>query len=349
MMASLADIIQKRRKESDLGEPGLEQGKIFVFTPATHEANYFNSCFCWSATGNGLAVVEIWGAAGSSARQCCCSANISGNPGAYSKKTVCVQSGDWIRGIVGMACGYSTDCHIWFRGCSESTCITLCTNLKGCECMCAEGGKGGHSMCVQGSNVSYCCFRCDGFATSLFKVRCNCNICCSVPNMGCYLCCGIICNIRPGSERPAIAYGGDINKEAGISCLSVYKADGGGDGGGNCRMVHHVHTSPGIISEDGVMLTIPHGGGSSSAPTAGGHALHAVLNAVASAGKRPSLSGHYYTEQGCLRFCGCYEMMGCLPFLPPGIPGPGSGTNGDVRDHGLRGGPGLVRIKFIGN
>jgi hypothetical protein len=39
-------------------------------------------------------------------------------------------------------------------------------------------------------------------------------------------------------------------------------------------------------------------------------------------------------------------MQGCHPFLPYGVPGGAAFPCGHVRDHGMRGGMGMVRIKY---
>ena len=321
----------------------------------TQETNYWGNCFCWSATGNGTAVVEIWGAGGSTGRQCCCASSLPGNPGAYSKKTICVQTGDWIRGIAGMACGHRDANSIFFTGTSEGTCITLCTTANGCDCMCAQGGIGGYSICT--CNVcQMCCWCLMGFHVSRFPIRCTCNTCCAVTNSNENNFCGIVCNFKgaydgasggPGVGAQAYAWGGDVNKTAGFSCLSFYRTHAS-DAGNYCRNVMHVQTSPGIISEDGAMLTFPHGN-CGSMGCASGMSLVGALNALNVAGKHPSMPTIHTACVGCLRTCGCFEMQACMPFMPAGVPGPGTGTSGDVRGTGLRGGPGMVRIKFIGS
>jgi hypothetical protein len=47
------------------------------------------------------------------------------------------------------------------------------------------------------------------------------------------------------------------------------------------------------------------------------------------------------------RSCGCYEMQGCNNYLPVGAGGLSPNPCPDVRDHGIRGGFGGVRIKFV--
>ena len=46
-------------------------------------------------------------------------------------------------------------------------------------------------------------------------------------------------------------------------------------------------------------------------------------------------------------YCGCYEMQGCMNYMPTGVPGSAALPCPGVRDHAGRGGMGGVRIKFI--
>lgn len=339
-MAALSDIIKKRQQAPDLGRNGLEQGKIFVYQTSTQETQYWNNCFCWSAPGNGTAVIEIWGASGSSAKQCCCASGTPGNPGAYAKKTVCVNSGNWIRGIVGMACGYRADFDLCFKGCSESTCITLCTTNNGCECMCARGGIGGWGLCSSGCQM--CCWMHCGYYVSSFLPKCNCDMLACAGRL-----CGIVCNYKDGNLNEAEAFGGDINKKGGISCMAFYDQRAF-EGGTNCRSVQHVMTSPGIVAEDGVMLNFVHGNNTVAYSVAGA-SLYGGLYALNAAGKKGTLPAPWNPCQGAMRMCGCYEINGAVHYLPTGVPGTGLGVTTCLRDQGLRGGPGLVRIKFIGS
>lgn len=46
-------------------------------------------------------------------------------------------------------------------------------------------------------------------------------------------------------------------------------------------------------------------------------------------------------------YCGCYEYNGCDHKAPMGVPGHGTTPCAGVRDHGMRGGHGFMKIKFI--
>ena len=52
---------------------------------------------------NGTAIIEVWGAGGSGARMCCCGDGLTGNAGAYVKKTITVETGDTMTGCTGGA------------------------------------------------------------------------------------------------------------------------------------------------------------------------------------------------------------------------------------------------------
>jgi hypothetical protein len=195
--------------------------------------------------------------------------------------------------------------------------------------MCAQGGYGGWTYCVVSDGNLYCCFMSNGFCQTFFNA-----------------CCGIICNIRPDQTRAkALAYGGDVNKEGGFSC-TTFK---GRVGNTWCCWQYNVQTSPGVISEDGAVVTY-NGEGNSSHGMCGGNQAYGTMSAGNVAGTQASRGGVYVA--GCwtgTRMCGCYEMNGCLPTVPYGYPGGPGQFGGDVRDGGTRGGHGAVRIKFIGS
>jgi len=332
-MANLSEILGKRVDiaDGDIGDTGLEQGQIFVFTPATNATDlYEDGQICWQAPRTGKVVLEIWGAGGSTGRQCCCGGgSLPGNAGAYSKKTFCVQTGSYICGTVGMSCGNASARD--YRGCSESTCICwVGRDLNGC--MCAEGGMGGCSRCST-STAPYCCLVQRGYEHVSYGSNC-----------------GLICNwvydattVTPSCR--GFAYGGDINKFGGVSCTSIMHTNP------NCYCCaqYHVAVPPGIFSEDGATITfqgeqsVAHGDHS-------GNQTFAFMHGLAVAGKNPVRGGLYVNGcwSGANRLCGCYEDMGCLPFIPYGIGGMPAQVRHSIRDHPSRGGHGAVRIKFIG-
>ena len=329
-MATLSEILGKRTVPAGPeGDSGLEQGRIWVYTPSTRDASLFCN-FCWTSPSAGRAVIEVWGAGGSTGRQCCCSGgSLPGNAGAYSKKTIFVEKGSFICGIVGLSCGNANARD--YRGCSQSSCV--CWVGRSCDgCICAEGGQGGCSRCSTGTSP-YCCLVQRGFCHTLFTNGC-----------------GIVCNWVPldQSERNSFrgrAFGGDINCCGGISCSTYMHCNPNN----YCCAQYHIAIPPGVFAEDGVVVTFqgeldtPHG-------RCSGGGTHSALHGLAVAGKNPVRGGLYVSGcwSGGVRLCGCYEDMGCLPFFPYGMGGMPVQPRASVRDQPTRGGHGAVRIKFIG-
>lgn len=344
-MASLSKLIGSRVAPF-VTETGLEQGTIEVFSSGVRESPFgtFNTdAMCWRAPGNGILQVEIWGAAGSSGKNCCCGAGVPGNPGAYAKKTICVDSSTYVTGYIGTSCSNNTLC---FKGCSEATCIIICSpngTLTGGLgdineiCMCAEGGVGGHTYC-NGSCPPYYCLIQNGFCGNTCA---NCDM-----NAGC----GIVCNVGTLSG-PRRAYGGDINCNSGDitdpkgnwSCATFHACY-------PCTCGHHDHVAipPGIISEEGALITYQRGCASNWAANTGGGGD--LMYALTSAGRKggPGAMPNASCWSGN-RSCGCYEVSQCVDWLPAAIPAQSSHPVADIRDHGWKGGPGMVRLKFIGS
>jgi|SaaInl74LU_5_DNA_1037368.scaffolds.fasta_scaffold06564_3 hypothetical protein len=321
-------------------EDNLEQGQIFVYSPNKYNRGPagYGECQVWKSPGSGTATVEVWGAGGSSGKMCCCGAGIPGNPGAYLKKTITVDSDTWIRGYPGRSCSNDNLC---FKGCSESSCFTICSpngGLSGlgganCICLCAQGGVGGMTFC-SGSSQNSCCYSANGY-------------CCRAVSSNAGAACFLICNV--GYFDGKCAYGGDINCHSGVpggcmfSCASFgscydYKCGGQYD---------HVAYPPGIISKDGGVVTFQREC-YSNAYDGTGDGLHQLIGALSFAGRNSSIGGQLYTScWSSHRQCGCYEWNHCVPHLPFGVPGYGANAEGSVRDYGVRGGHGAIRIKFV--
>jgi hypothetical protein len=113
-------------------------------------------------------------------------------------------------------------------------------------------------------------------------------------------------------------------------------------------MQDHIAIPPGIIGTEGANLTYARE--CYSMQTGGtGDGLNQIVGHLAGAARR---GGTYIVTAQCWnsnRTCGCYEHNHCYGHLPPAIPAQGAMTASSVRDYGSRGGPGLVRIKFIGS
>jgi hypothetical protein len=322
MPVSFKSLARSKQDFIAFDEENLEQGMIWSYTPSNVRTNFCGG-FCWFAPSNGTAVIEIWGAGGSGGRMCCCGFGVPGNPGAYSRRAVEVASGCIINGTVGMSCGNADA--LCFRGCSEPT--QLCWRGAGGidGCMCAQGGRGGTSICSSGAS-GYCCFRASGFCvTGPFNDNC-----------------GIVCNIAPGSWI-ACAFGGESNMCGGFSCTTFL----GCLPSCPCATQYHVATPPGKYSTEGTVVTFTTEG-DSGATNWTGATLPPFLHGLGIAGRSPTHG--IGPEHKCWtggRTCGCYEEQGCSPFIPPGFPGLPATPCPDHRDSAYRGGHGLVRIKFI--
>lgn len=313
-------------KQVQFNETNLEKGKVWVYTSTTTQGTclYPGNCFCWIAPANGVATVEVWGPGGSGGRLCCCGSGVPGNPGAYAKKVVRVSSGCFIYGFPGLACGNADA--INFRGCSHPSYFCWFGNSGNNGFVCAQGGMGGFSYCISANSI-YCCFVANGW--------------CNTASAGAG--CGWICNRSSGQTWEANAFGGDVNCAGGISCVYF----------GHCNPCcicfhcYYVRTSPNIFSDKGsyaiYTADVNVGGGSGSG--ASSSAFFAALNALSREPRQGMPFNQCWASGGT--FCGCYDYSGCFPYLSTGVPAPSVHVTPDVRDVGLRGGQGAVRIRFV--
>lgn len=318
-MADLATLLQDRNKDYLRGSENLRGGNVWYFT---HTDHYNGRCqFCWISPGDGTALVELWGASGSGARQCCCghASGPAGNPGAYSRKLVRVCATSYVCGWVGCAQPADTLCYA-----GRSNCSVACIFQSGDNgTMIAQGGFGGYTRCST-STPMYCCLRAAGFCGTLFGTAC-----------------GIICNIGgPNGATLATASGGDCNISGGFSCVRYWCCHVNAWG---CANEQDVSISPGIHSSRGpVCLRF----GRNQAPINagnGGTTGRAEANIALSglAGVTPQFDMCWSGN----RECGCYEVTGCMLGMV-GMPGTSGTPCASVRAMGTRGGQGAVKITF---
>ncbi len=330
-MPSLSTLIQgKRTSLVNLTESNLERGLIHIFHPG-YEYEAYRCGWCWKPCGTGCAIIEVWGASGSGGRQCCCALGLPGNPGAYARRTICVTTGQYICSTGAPSCQWGMSCGnadaLCFRGCSNPTGVCwFSTTTNGC--MCAEGGRGGDARCVASASFSaFCCFVALGY--------CNTNI----GSAGC----GYICNKASGNWEPQ-AYGGDINCPGGFSCLFV----GACDPASVCCHRFYVRTSPYKFGINGGIAEVNMQCASCYAQFAGGHTFGPMYSALAGLSHSPTAGAIYMGGAWNGNSpCGCYEAWGCIHRLPTGVPGLSATVYPDVRDQGMRGGNGAVRITFF--
>lgn len=325
-MASLSSILQAKSANIAFTETNIEKGQIFYYNPGVVSSTQATDCrkaVNWTAPADGVAIVEIWGASGSGAKECCCGAGIPGNPGAYSRKTLSVSQNDTITGILGVSCGQIDI--TGHRGRSEPTCVCYVTS-SATGTLCADGGLGGYAYNGSSGNSHYCCFVANSFCNTQYG------------STGC----GIICNRKTDADI-ALAVGGDVNCSGGVSCTTFYHCNSCC----HCSQQHHVKTSPYIFAKDGGMITFLAEISTVSSNPAGAM-YHPFISALNALSRSPGQGQPAAFCWAGARACSCYDMYGCMPLLPHGIPGPSGTPCNNVRDPGIRGGHGAVKIKFIG-
>jgi len=321
-MATLKELLtSKDQALYPVDEENLERGHIYSYTPGT-DYNNFCQGICWIAPANGTAVIEIWGAGGSGAEMCCCGFGLPGNPGAYAKKTISIQAGCYICGYVGKPCGNADD--LCFRGCSQATCLCWRGNSGTGGCMCAQGGRGGTSICST-TPSGYCCFRANSFCVT----RTNNNHC------------GIVCNYRE-SDWHACAYGGDINMGGCFSCVSFF----GCHPSCPCYFHWHLAVPPAQFAKCGGLVTFNTENNNGFSQWSG-HGMHQHIYALNALSRTPEKGTPWAYCWGAGKGCGCYNNEGCSSHVPIGHPGMGPFPCPQVRDHGRKGGDGAIRIRFI--
>ena len=329
-MAKLSSLLKS--KTGALGayggnatEQNVERGKVWNYANGNICGSFCNG-FCWIAPAAGTAVIEIWGASGSSARMCCCGGGLPGNPGAYAKKTITVAAGCYICGQPGQPC-MNGDA-LCFRGCSDASGLVWfgCNGQSGC--LCAQGGQGGTTFCSTGTSL-WCCFFANGF----------CGTCNVVGSDNC----GLICNYGAGSSRGWIAYafGGDINCCGGFSCTGFW----GCYPQCICQFTQYVQVSPGLYST-GRSTAVFATENTDGQANWSGQGWHQQMHAVSALSRWPSQGVPYAAcWQGALA-CGCYENEGCVKTNPIGVPASPAFPCDQVRDEAHTGGEGAVRIRF---
>ncbi len=221
-------------------------------------------------------------------------------------------------------------------GCSTGACCQAGRNggnfTRGC--LCAQGGRGGITYCMDDKSA-YACFRTGYFCgTGLGPSHNMCDTSRSP--------CGMICNWCQNGYNVACGYGGDINCCGMWSCVSYM----GCLELCPCMFQYHVPTAAGIFTEDGGTFTYTsYSDGTPQGEWSGGP-LATQFNALKSLSRWPSHQEHF-TCWNNQRSCGCYEMQGCMNYMPTGVPGSAPHPCPGVRDHAGRGGLGAVRVKFI--
>ena len=331
-MASLQAIIKSKNSAVEVAETNLERGEIYFFTPGGQRSSDHvqSKNVVWTAPQNGTAVIEVWGASGSVGKMCCCGWAMPGNPGAYAKKTIEVGTNDTVCMILGDSCANDQLCH---KGISEATCVCW-TTQSATGAIVAGGGRGGPHICVSGGS-SYCCGIAYGFPGQTFS---NIGGSYSGGSAGC----GLLCNYFAGEI--AQATGGDINKDGGFSCVLISHCNPCCQ----CHFVSAVRVAPGLVSQEGATMLLTHNCGPSVAQVsgAGAESLYMGLSGLS---RTPTQGNAFTTCWTSGKPCSCYETWTRYQYnYPHGVPAPTEFPCSSVRNWGHRGGPGAVRIQFIG-
>jgi len=235
----------------------------------------------------------------------------------------------------------------WRMGANQQTCngvaypnyAICCTAGASQGCLCAQGGKGGFSYCIDDKSP-YTCHVMNSYCGSPIYTT---NFCAMHQSQ-----CGVVCNrcnesTHWGGLSFACAWGGDVNCCGGVSCsrfmgcLPLCP----------CSFQYHHQTAAGVYATDGGNFTYQTAEDSPSTSWSGAP-VRGSMDAVISLSRWPG-HGVYSPCWVGARGCGCYNMQGCKQFLPYGVPGATAHPCPGVRDHGGRGGMGMVRIKFIPN
>lgn len=331
-MASLSNIVNARLGGGDgTSETNLEQGQIYYYRLASNSGNYTSceKCAVWTAPASGEAVIEIWGAGGSTGKMCCCGYALPGNPGAYSKKTIAVTSGEQITMNLGAPCRNDQLC---WKGISEPTCVCYVTaGAAGSGTICAGGGRGGHAFCVDGGS-SYCCAVNCGYPGQLLSVIGGAW---SGGSNGC----GIVCNYC--AEQMPTATGGDVNLAGGFSCVTISHCN-------PCCQCHFYATNalpPGFGTKLGGYVSYNSWCGI-GADYPSGVGYKAFMMALNGYSRSPNYGNAFNTCWGGGRNCGCYDCTNQQQLMPHGVGGPIQFPCSSVRNHGQMGGSGAVRIQF---
>jgi hypothetical protein len=324
-MSNLDQLLASRKQQTLRGVEGQSPGSLFYFT--FQDTTSGRCQFTWQSPGNGVAVVEVWGASGSGSIGCCCNGGggVPANSGAYSKKTVAVTSSSCICGIVGCSTQATGFCYSGRSPCSVACFFNTSNNTS----MIAQGGFGSFTMCTTGTAM-YCCLRSLNF--------CNTDAASLLPAGGAF--CGIICNVGgPNGAVVATASGGDVNISGGISCARWFNCDNVSPG----QIQYNLAISPGIYSSTAPTCVLFQG---NFFPTSGanGSSGRSVADVAIS-----SLKGQLPKTGQCWAGtvdCGCYQFSGCY-YGGVGIPGMAGLSCANIVSTGFRGGHGAVKITFF--
>ena len=326
-MANLSTIVGERAAPFGADETNLETGVVSVWVATNENSDGMRCQMCWHAPGDGVALIEIWGAGGTGSKQCCCANNIPANSGSYARLQVNVTSGNYVCGYVGHSCRHNDG--LCFEGCSQASCVLVCHN-GGCSCACAQGGQGARVHCTTSTAIA-CCF------TSQYGLSC-----CYVNDY-----CRLVCNCcwtTWGCSNVAGTTSGVTNVACmpsrwGCTCFNHCNACC------DCYHVYYVPTAPGTYGKCGATIAYT-GVGDTGIQVKPGSGLGQVVAGMAALSRGGMHGFSWGTCWNGARGCACYISDQCNVYIPYGMAGFGTHVCNNIRDYGHRGGPGAVRIRF---
>ena len=326
-MSSLKQLLSDRTAEIDTVESinsSLVAGNIGVEADTYFDTSgswMFSgqpTCQDWVAPADGKAIIEIWGAGGSSGIICCCGFGIPGNAGAYVKTEICLAQDESVHYCVArgtydnaVCCGY--------RGCATCFCVTN----KACGY--AEGGYEGRAIC-NNSGQAYCCAVCTPGV---------CRLCEWNPG------CGTAINCNPVATGAVVDAGSFTSNTKIISgpqsCITITCCC---DGQNHWNHVHMAYPG-GIKGLCGGTVSFRPGMCNSAEASrwSAQSALNRAINGVS--GTRRMCYAAPSNE------CGCYDTATCHGTIGIGVGAPSVLVCGGQRVNSAAGGAGAIRITFI--
>ncbi len=206
-------------------------------------------------------------------------------------------------------------------------------------CLCAQGGSGGVFYCSNDAMTPYNCFMRNRFCGQVIGQN---EMCGALSNGNC----GIVCNVGAECTQWQMrgircSFGGDMNCCGTFSCVRFLDCV---RNNASCRYQYQQATPAMMYSTEGGVYTYTVDHDSPSGRASGNPALSQMAG-IQTLMRDPSYVQPVWCWSGGVA-CGCYEAFGCVAWAPAGMGGYPSNVCGDVRDHGGRGGNGVVRIRY---
>lgn len=383
-MSNLSALLSGKKKVQDLNftEENLETGEMTWAFSASYNQNpgcaRFYGCNLFDAMGwNNCVVaeldVEVWAPGGrGNGCQCCCGGGYPGNPGSYIRYKMDMTKWGYI---------WATGMHSCINGasstyCGQNSCYNYSSCVRNCPgcipglctyscfCICAEGGKSGHAMCINGGSL-LCCYIASGWGSAETNVHWNpqCTAgdgCgwlknwCGGDRCGCVM---ISTNaVANNSIAPDDKYWVKPRSEYDFLRNICWMPSGEFNASriwlGNCNpqcyqcMRPRMWTPPRRYAQEGAWFDMNMNYVSDHYSYDGDHGLNLRM-AENGASTQSSRSG-FETMCWYIWKCACYEETGCNTHSGIGVGGTVNFACSGVRNHGNNGGMGATRISYKG-